>query len=160
MKQVKLMLEDRLKIFIDKGFLYNPIDGTITTSNGLICDKKNNKGYIQIGCYYKDNPGKGHTITLKGHQLAYYITHRIVPNIIDHIDGNRNNNRIENLRNVTPLKNSYNKKDIKGFSYNKKNNNYQAYIDFDRKRKHLGCFNTKEEAHQAYLDAKKIYHII
>ena len=158
MKQIKLMLEDRLKVFVDKGFSYNPIDGTIRTNNGLICDKKNNKGYIQIGCYYKDNPGKGHTITLKGHQLAYYITYGIVPNIIDHKDGDRTNNRIDNLRNVTPLKNSYNRLDVKGFCYNKINKRFQSYIDFNGKRKNLGCFTNEEEARQAYLDAKKIYH--
>jgi len=37
---------------------------------------------------------------------------------------------------------------------------YMASIKFNYKNIYLGLYNTEEEARQAYLDAKKVYHII
>ena len=79
---------------------------------------------------------------------------------IDHIDGDRQNNNIENLRIVTNQQNCFNRTTAKGYSYDKKNKKYQSQISINRKNIHLGCFETEAEARQAYLDAKKLYHII
>lgn len=35
-----------------------------------------------------------------------------------------------------------------------------AYIKVNYKKVHLGCFDTAEEAHKAYLEAKAVYHKI
>ena len=77
---------------------------------------------------------------------------------IDHIDRNRINNHINNLRIVTPQQNCFNR-NAKGY-YLDKHNKYVAQIKLNRKIKHLGYYDTEEEAHNAYLEAKKIYHII
>jgi hypothetical protein len=74
---------------------------------------------------------------------------------IDHIDQNKSNNNISNFRPATQQQNSFNT-NAKG--YIKRAKKWQAQIMLDGKKIHLGCFNTKEEAHQAYLDAKEIYH--
>lgn len=41
-----------------------------------------------------------------------------------------------------------------------RNGKYEAYIGIDYKQKYLGIYDTPEEARQAYLDARKIYHKI
>ena len=78
---------------------------------------------------------------------------------VDHIDGNRINNSITNLRIVNNQQNQWNKKAVKGYCKGYKHK-YQAQISVNFKQIHLGCFNTKEEAHVAYKKAKLIYHII
>ena len=76
---------------------------------------------------------------------------------IDHIDRCKTNNNIKNLRVVSHQENQFNK-NTKGFSL--QDNRYRARIKINKNKIELGYFNTKEEAHQAYLEAKKIYHII
>ena len=78
---------------------------------------------------------------------------------IDHIDRNRLNNNINNLRVLTNQQNQFNRIN-RGYIWNEASKKYQAYIRVNKILKSLGYFQTEEEAHQAYLDAKKIYHII
>jgi hypothetical protein len=77
---------------------------------------------------------------------------------VDHIDQNITNNNINNLRWITHQKNLWNSSKAKG--YWKHKDKWRASIMIDRKNKHLGLFNTEEEAHAAYLAAKEKYHII
>lgn len=77
---------------------------------------------------------------------------------IDHINGIRDDNRLENLRIVSQQQNKWNLKNIKG--YRLKGNKYEAKIGVNNKQIHLGYYNTEEEARQAYLDAKSIYHVL
>lgn len=84
---------------------------------------------------------------------------------IDHIDGNGLNNCWSNLREATASQNAMNQRvrsdsasGIKGVSYDKARNVWYVYIDVDRKRKHLGRYETKDEAAAARLAAEKIYH--
>ena len=79
---------------------------------------------------------------------------------IDHIDGNRINNHIKNLRIVNHQQNQFNRTKAKGFHYNQKIKKYQAYIGINSKIIFLGFYTTEEEARQAYLNAKLIYHPI
>jgi len=80
---------------------------------------------------------------------------------IDHIDGNKVNNCVGNLRRVTRQENSFNNQhNVKGYSYQKRTKNYKTYIHLNRKMIYLGYFKTEEEAREAYLKAKEKYHII
>jgi hypothetical protein len=115
-------------------------------------------GYLRLAIVNKTN--KKYLL----HRIIYWIHNPdwdIHDNIkvIDHIDRNRLNNNIENLRLVTRQENNFNT-DLKGCSWNKKNKKWYAYIRVNKKLKHLGGFELQEDAHQAYLDAKEIYHII
>jgi len=103
------------------------------------------------------------------HRVIYYIhnqdwniddTKR--DNSIDHIDGNRQNNSIENLRVVTNSQNGWNTyhRYVKGYYWHKPSKKFVADIYVNNKVIHLGRFDLAEDAHNAYLDAKKIYHII
>ena len=76
---------------------------------------------------------------------------------VDHIDRNKTNNDISNLRMVTKSENQQNR-NAKGYCFNKRENKWQAQIRLNYKLKYLGYFDTESEARQAYLDAKKIYH--
>jgi hypothetical protein len=78
--------------------------------------------------------------------------------MIDHMDGNRLNNSLTNLRQVTRQENQHNMTNAKGYSFHKKCNKYQAKIRITNKLIHLGLFKTRWEARQAYLDAIPIYH--
>ena len=101
------------------------------------------------------------------HRLIYWlhnpdwdILDSSMENHIDHIDGDKLNNNIENLRVVTNQQNCFNKTKAKGYSWSKKNKKWAAQIGFNNKVKNLGLFELEEDARQAYLDAKEKYHII
>ena len=88
----------------------------------------------------------------KAHRLIWKYQHGKDPKeFIDHIDGNRLNNNMENLREATRQQNGFNrgpqknnKLGIKGVSKN--GNKYIATIFINGKVKYLGVFNTIEEA--------------
>ena len=77
---------------------------------------------------------------------------------IDHINSNRSDNRIENLREVTVQENKFNISQAKGYSWHRLGKKWSAQIKVNRKKIHLGLFNTTQEARDAYLEAKKVYH--
>ncbi len=74
---------------------------------------------------------------------------------IDHIDRDRLNNCISNLRLVSNQENQFNKC-CKG--YTKIGNKYRARIRLNGKYIYLGNYDTRELAHNAYLIGKQIYH--
>lgn len=110
-------------------------------------------GTVSHGYYRGRIRGKGY----QAHRVVWYLTHGYVPGELDHIDGNRLNNVIENLREVTRAENEHNKLK-RGYTYNKDKGKYMARIYIEGKPKHLGYFVTPEDAHKAYLDAKKVLH--
>ena len=77
---------------------------------------------------------------------------------IDHINGNKGDNRLGNLRVVSNAENLQNMKNAKGYTYHKKLNKWMAQIAVNKEHKYLGVFNTEHEAHEAYLKAKKELH--
>ena len=145
--------EEKCLLVIEKGYTYNSLTGDIYGVNGNVIKKLSN-GYICLSI--KDD----RWVYLYGHQFAWYMVNNEVVDYIDHINGIRNDNRIENLRVVTKKQNSYNMTKSKGCYWREDRKKWRATICIDRKYIHLGYFDKEEEARQAYLDAKKIYHII
>jgi hypothetical protein len=106
------------------------------------------------------------------HRLAWLYVHGVMPeHYVDHINGVKNDNRIENLRDVKQGVNLQNQKrakrnrvssDLLGVSFSNKGQNkdrpYRARIVVDRKEIHLGTFAHEKDAHDAYLAAKRQYH--
>lgn len=100
------------------------------------------------------------------HRLAWFYYYKVWPEgIIDHIDRNPQNNRIDNLREATKVTNSYNSKirqdntaGIKGVYYDKRRNKFYQQIVANKVKTFLGYFSTKEEAAIAYANAARILH--
>ena len=111
-----------------------------------------------------DSIGEGRRTKQRMHRLLLgfeYGDRRFV----DHINGNGLDNRKENLRVCTRTQNTWNQgissantSGYKGVSYHKGKGKWQAGISVNSKRKHLGMFETPEQAHQAYCDAAKAMH--
>ena len=100
--------------------------------------------------------GKYRLITLHGksfllHRIAYYMAHGTCPDYLDHINGNRFDNRVDNLRPATIAENSRNqpllstnKSGVKGLSWSKQANKWYACIRYNGVNKNLGHFESKE----------------
>ena len=113
----------------------------------------NNKNGYKILCINRKN-------YLVHRVIAYLFLGLNIDNpkeIIDHIDRNPSNNKIENLRIVSYTQNQWNV-GAKGYNFRKDKNKWIARIRSDGNQIYLGYYDTEKEAHQAYLDAKKIYH--
>lgn len=152
MSKTKLMLGEKLKLFKDRGWVYNPDNGDVISHTGKLITNKDNKGYIKCGLRLPD----GMIINVRAHQLGYYIMTGLTGEI-DHINGIKDDNKLSNIRLCTSQINNSNKK-VNGYCYMKKLNKFQSYIYKDKKKIYLGLYNNELDAKQAYLDAKKIYH--
>ena len=102
-----------------------------------------------------------------------YFLHRIIwklvygkdpDGVIDHIDGNKRNNAISNLRDVSIATNNEHQRNINRksksgvFGAVQRGDKYAAMIVLDGVQKYLGTFKTADEAHQVYLNAKRMFH--
>lgn len=96
--------------------------------------------------------------TLRAHRVIWYLHHGTEPGVIDHIDGDRLNNSITNLRSVSTMHNAHNLTRAKGYTFNKRRGKWQAQITVNYKHLVIGLFETEEAARAAYLAAKKVYH--
>lgn len=98
----------------------------------------------------------GKTRRVQAHRLAYFKTHGVPPTgAIDHINGDRTDNRAENLREATPTtngknrrKNANNTSGFNGVYYCKETRKWRAYVASGRKTEWLGYYSTAEEAAQ------------
>jgi hypothetical protein len=119
-------------------------------------------GYLQISINGK---------IFLAHRLAWlYVNGELPKSNIDHIDGIKTNNSIKNLRCVSQLVNVQNIKKAKSnnkstgilgvslMNKGKGKKKFRARIVVDGKEKMLGSFETPEEAHLVYIDAKRKYH--
>lgn len=80
--------------------------------------------------------------------------------VINHRDGNTQDNRIENLRAVTQQESCFTRGGVKGCAYHKQTGKWEAYIKVNQKKIHLGLHPTEEDAGRAYIAAKVKYHKI
>ncbi len=92
----------------------------------------------------------------KAHHLVWIIHHGYKPKMLDHIDGNTSNNRIDNLREATNSQNQFNRKvnynsksGIKGITWCKKSQKWKAQCKFNGVYHYLGIFDD-------VFDAKKV----
>lgn len=101
------------------------------------------------------------------HRLAWlYMTGEWPPEGIDHIDGSKMNNAFANLRPASPALNMQNqrharadnKSSLLGATWHKQPGKWRARITIDGKQHHLGHFKTADEAHIAYVQAKRAMH--
>jgi hypothetical protein len=102
----------------------------------------------------------------RAHRLAWLISTGAWPSAqIDHISGDRLDNCLANLREATHGENMRNSRrcanntsGFKGVSWDKRSGKWLAHIKIDRRSRHLGSFDTPEEAHAAYCEAANRLH--
>ena len=100
------------------------------------------------------------------HRLAMLYMTGAMPIETDHLDGDPMNNRFANLRAATHKENmqnmrgarKQNRAGILGVSLHPKTGRFRAQIEVDGKRHHLGYHATAEQAHAAYIEAKRQMH--
>lgn len=103
----------------------------------------------------------------KEHRLAWFLTYGCWPaGHIDHINGQKDDNRMSNLRDVSASTNgqnqrrppSHNTTGLMGVSWSEHFGKYIAQITVQGKKVHLGYFTDPSEAATAYLAAKRKLH--
>lgn len=151
-------LRERLSYCADSG-LFRWRSGPRT---GLVAGNKNACGYWVVGLNGKQ---------YGAHRLAWLYVYGVVPDgEIDHIDRNRLNNRLNNLRVTSRTENAQNmsmingpirrnKSGVIGVSWNKSKKRWAVNITADGKRKFLGYFDDIEEARLVREQAKRELHI-
>jgi hypothetical protein len=143
---------------------------------------KDNGVLTRIACSQKCLIGKAAGTLNNGYLKTYigsvpYSVHRLIwvmvtgawpDGCIDHIDGNGRNNRWANLRDVSQKANTQNRRracssnrcgflGVSDLGRNLKKP-FRALIQTGKRRVFLGMFSTAEEAHSAYLVAKRVFH--
>lgn len=114
----------------------------------------NGFGYLRITVFGK---------SYYAHRLAWFYMKGVWPDQIDHINGIKSDNRIDNLRSVNTQQNNQNKhkaqknntSKILGVSWHKKAKKWQAHICVYKQRKYLGLFEKIEDAEKAYKKEKQ-----
>lgn len=147
-------------------FNYEPDTGVFTRAksvrghlSGEVVGTEKDNGYLHFCIDYKKHGA---------HRIAWLHFYGEMPDKdIDHIDGNRRNNAIKNLRCVDRSTNLENRKRANTNNkstgllgaYKTKNNLFTSRIQVLGKDFYLGCFKSPEEANMAYLDAKRRMHV-
>jgi len=93
----------------------------------------------------------------RSHRIVWFIHHNDIPEMLDHVDGDKLNNRIENLRPATHQQNNQNRQSFRnstskylGVSWSTADKKWRAQINLNRKQKYLGSFDDEIEAAKAY----------
>lgn len=159
--KAKTLSQERAKEVID----YDPETGYTywkVTKGKMIAGER--AGHLNIGgMRYVSVDGKSY----KEHRLIWLYTYGYMPkHYIDHINCDPSDNRLENLREATAGENSQNKRKAScinkcgylGVAYKTRKKKYTAQITVGGVTYHLGTFTDPQEAHEAYLKAKKELH--
>lgn len=116
----------------------------------------NDKGYLAVNIDKK---------CIAVHRLIWMMQHGEMPSLIDHIDGNRQNNRIENLRLADRCGNAQNKRmhrnntsGIKGVYWHKRAAKWKAQIVCQNKHYNLGLYKSIDEADEVVCLAREMLH--
>jgi len=144
---------------------YSPEDGHFRwikriapkTRVGGIAGTIRKDGYVQLSL-----SGKHYL----AHRLALLYMTGELPEEVDHINGNRADNRAKNLRKASRAENGSNIRAPKanntsgylGVTFSAKRSKWQAQITVNRKHMNLGLYNSPIEAHEAYVAAKRKLH--
>lgn len=140
-------------------FTYDQEAGVLTRKVNCQTRNKGSKGNLMNNGYYSFTVG---SILYLSHRLIWLMVHGWWPENIDHINGVRTDNRLENLRAVTRRENSRNtvrcrnSTGVTGVYINERGLPYRARIGNDKgKMENLGNFATLEEAAEARRKAEE-----
>jgi hypothetical protein len=159
-----ILTQERLKELLH----YDPDTGVFTWKTavgrgkdrqyaGAAAGRLRQDGYIRIGI------GR---MRYMAHRLAFVYKLGSMPAMfVDHINGIKHDNRWENLREATVSENGQNTRLPKGnnpligaYWRGGRRNKWEAQLCVAGVHRHLGYFDTAEEAHSAFVAAKRIHH--
>ena len=160
-KKATMLTVERLREMLD----YDP-------ESGVFVWKVSTSNRAPVGSSAGTDHGNGYRViaidhcTHYAHHLAWLFIYGEYPNQeMDHIDGNRSNNKISNLRHGTHAQNmqnlslrATNKSGMTGVSWLKNYGKWEAYITVNYKKINLGYYDDLQEAGAAYLNAKQDLH--
>jgi len=137
------------------GHLYSKIDRyktTIKKDSIIKCYLKS--GYLRTCINYK---------CYRTHRLIFMMHHGYMPEQIDHINGIKDDNRIENLRDATHSQNQVNKRLQKNNTSGIKNvtfefNKWRVRLSINGKLQNFGSYDDKELAELVSIEARDKYH--
>lgn len=155
------MTQEELKLLLnyDKNtgeFTWKKLNKTSNRKLGQRAGSLHNKGYRHIRLHNK--------LYLE-HRLAWLYTYGYFPKVIDHIDGNKLNNKLSNLRECTQAQNMWNTSiikntlsKVKGVSYVKLLKKWIVRVQINKNRKTIGYFDDLELAELVAIEARIKYH--
>jgi hypothetical protein len=137
--------------------------------NGFLIRRKNSgpalagdvAGHISSNGYgYVSIKNKAYLV----HRIIFLWNHGDLPKYVDHIDRNKSNNKIENLRPASKSQNainsklrSTNKSGFCGVYWNKRKAKWHVRLKIDGKSHHLGYFDCLKTAGKTYKEACKLH---
>lgn len=145
--------------------LFDYKDGSLVrrgSGKKVICSKVGRHRYLRVSI-------EGKPVSL--HRVIYLWHHGYLPEAIDHINGDRFDNRIENLRGATQAENCLNRKHHSNSRSPCKNvylqaptkragwkRNWVVSLTVNRKRKYIGSFEDLDLAELVAIEAREKFH--
>lgn len=146
-------LRELFEVDVDTGTVTRRVTRAHNALAGDVVGTKDGKGYLHVhieGRFYRL------------HRISYYMHYGVDPGAhIDHINGDRTDNRPSNLRPATNQQNAgnvtrmfrHNTSGYRGVSLNRKTGKWHAQIKLFGKQTYLGRFDTPEDAAEVYAAA-------
>ena len=148
-----MLTQTRLRELFDyqEGSLVRKRTGKI-----VVCSETKGQPYLRVLI-----DGKPHRL----HRVIFLYQNGYLPKVIDHIDGNCLNNKIENLREVTQQQNCLNRKHHKNSDSPYKNvywhiaaKKWAVVLSVKKQRKYFGTFDDIELADLVATEARDLHH--
>jgi hypothetical protein len=130
-----------------------------TKNQGRVAGSVGSLGYRQLTILYQ-----GVKYFFNASHVRWFQEYQVMPQLpLDHIDGNKDNNCISNLREVTADQNMLNRPKCKkpasssyiGVHWNKKHKVWKSQIQYQGKYYYCGRYHSEEEAYRARLTKAK-----